>query len=78
MYPLSRFLKLLMINSTQCNYEVFKDNYTPPKFKIESNVVNSIPIYEINHTDSSTAFYSLHPDSLQIQALKEYSNDAPT
>jgi hypothetical protein len=45
MYPLSGYLKLLMINATQCNYELFRDNYTKPKFKIESSVVNSVTIY---------------------------------
>lgn len=34
MFPLSGFLKLLMINSTQCNYDLFKENYVKPKYKI--------------------------------------------
>lgn len=50
MYPLSIFLKLLMISSTQCNYDIFKNNYTPPKYKVEQNIVNSIKIYEINQS----------------------------
>lgn len=45
MFPLSGFLKLLMMNSTQCSYQFFKDNYVRPKHKIERSVVNEIPLY---------------------------------
>jgi hypothetical protein len=29
-----------MINSTQCNYELFKENYVKPNFKIEESRIN--------------------------------------
>lgn len=48
-YPLSNFLKLLMINSTQCSYDLFKENYAKPKYKIEVNPINEINIYEISN-----------------------------
>lgn len=40
LYPLSAFLKLLMVNSTQCNFQQALDNYTKPTFKIEANQIN--------------------------------------
>lgn len=44
-YPLSQFLKLLMLNSTQCSYQLFKDNYVKPKVKVEANQVSDLTIY---------------------------------
>ena len=73
LFPLSRFLKLLMVNSTQCGYDMFREGYVKPKFKVEGNVINGCAIYELNNTESGVSFCSLHPDSLQLQALKEYS-----
>ena len=49
MFPLSRFLKLLMVNSTQYNYQLFKENYIKPRYKVEANKVAGITIHEINN-----------------------------
>ena len=70
MYPLSGFLKLLMANSTLTSYEFFRENQVRPEYKVERSVVNEVPLFEINHTETATAFYSLHPDALNLYAFK--------
>jgi hypothetical protein len=77
MFPLSGFLKLLMVNSTQTNYQLFREQYIKPKVKVEANTIGGVTVYELNHSEAASVFYALHPDSLQPQTFKEYSTPTP-
>ena len=69
-YPLSYFLRFLMINSAQTSYQHFKERVSHRSSSAQCNTINGVKVWELASGEGALVCYALSEDALHPYAMK--------